>query len=542
MSSTPSPGLPNSPMQSEKSRRYDRQLRLWGDHGQTALERANVCLINAETVGTEILKSLVLPGLGSFTILDPHTVTGEEAGSNFFLSGDSIGRPRGEVAVRLLLEMNHEVRGESRQETVDQVIVSDPDFFSRFHLVIACGLPDKLLSQVSSLCWHSSVPLMAARTSGFLAYLRLQLSEHCVVESHPDNQAHDLRLDQPWPQLATWLEEQARAMETMDLKEHGHTPYPVMLYQAMERWREEHGGSLPTSYREKKELKEKMMAGMRRREGNEEVWEDEENYEEAGRAVNTVVAATTVPSNIRDILEDPAAKAVSASSSSFWVLAHALGEFVAREGRLPVSGVLPDMFSDSERFIQLQGIYRDKASSDVDQVSRKVAQVLESLGRGAESIQEPEVRRFCKEARHLRVQRGSRVGEEFAAPGGDWCDPDLGPDRLYYLVLRAVDRYHDTWGGDPGRTEADTEVDIGRLKTITSSLLTSLGLPTSLQGIDEHVHEVCRYGGSSLHSIAAFLGGSAAQEAIKILTGQFVPVHNSLVYNGVTGAVSTFTI
>ena len=34
MSSTPSPGMPNSPLQSEKDRRYDRQLRLWGDHGQ----------------------------------------------------------------------------------------------------------------------------------------------------------------------------------------------------------------------------------------------------------------------------------------------------------------------------------------------------------------------------------------------------------------------------------------------------------------------------------------------------------------------------
>ena len=42
---------------------------------QAALERASVCLVNAEAVGTEILKSLVLPGLGNFTILDPATVS-----------------------------------------------------------------------------------------------------------------------------------------------------------------------------------------------------------------------------------------------------------------------------------------------------------------------------------------------------------------------------------------------------------------------------------------------------------------------------------
>ena len=36
--------------------------RLWGDHGQSCLELAKVCLINATATGTEILKNLILPG------------------------------------------------------------------------------------------------------------------------------------------------------------------------------------------------------------------------------------------------------------------------------------------------------------------------------------------------------------------------------------------------------------------------------------------------------------------------------------------------
>ena len=157
-------------------------------------------------------------------------------------------------------------------------------------------------------------------------------------------------------------------MPGMTLKDHGHTPYPVMLFAAMQNWRAEHGGSLPANYKEKKALKEMMMLGMRKKEGNDEVWEDEENYEEASRAVNTVGTTTPVPSTTREILDDPAAETMSATSSSFWVLAHALREFVNREGRLPVSGAVPDMFSDSERYIQLQGIYREKAREDMEQV------------------------------------------------------------------------------------------------------------------------------------------------------------------------------
>lgn len=50
---------------SEKERRYDRQLRLWAATGQSALESANVLLVNSGggSMGIEALKNLVLPGL-----------------------------------------------------------------------------------------------------------------------------------------------------------------------------------------------------------------------------------------------------------------------------------------------------------------------------------------------------------------------------------------------------------------------------------------------------------------------------------------------
>lgn len=38
------------------------KCRLWGNHGQVDLEKARICLINANAAGTETLKSMVLPG------------------------------------------------------------------------------------------------------------------------------------------------------------------------------------------------------------------------------------------------------------------------------------------------------------------------------------------------------------------------------------------------------------------------------------------------------------------------------------------------
>lgn len=540
MSSTPSPCLPPSPLQSEKSKRYDRQLRLWGDHGQTALERSNVCLINATATGTEILKCLVLPGLGSFTILDSNNVTGEDAGNNFFLTSDTIGQPRGEVATKLLLEMNHEVRGESRQESVDQVLDEEPDFFNNFSLVIACGMSEKHIFLLATKLRSLNIPFLVVRTSGFLGYIRLQLSEHLIVETHPENAPPDLRLDQPWEALEKWLSEEGSRMDSMDLKDHGHTPYPVMVFRTLKNWRLSHDGNFPGNYKEKKAFKEVMLKGMRKKENNPEIYEDEENFEEGGRAVNSVLVQSVIPSSIREIINDPAAENISSSSMNFWILVHALKEFVCKEGRLPVSGVIPDMFSDSERFIKLQNIYRDKAGQDAEIIQRKVHQVLESLGRSTESISDTEIKRFCRESRFLCIQRGSSLVEDFNSNACNLNFDDPDSDALYYLVLRAVDRYMTQFGTNPGLTEADIELDIGRLKTITTAMLSQMGLNTSPQAIDEHIHEVCRYGGAELHSVAAFIGGSAAHECIKILTGQFIPMNNLVLYNAVTANVSSY--
>ena len=50
--------------------RNDRQLRLWGMHGQARIEATNVLLLNASAVGGEVLKNIVLPGFGKYTIVD----------------------------------------------------------------------------------------------------------------------------------------------------------------------------------------------------------------------------------------------------------------------------------------------------------------------------------------------------------------------------------------------------------------------------------------------------------------------------------------
>lgn len=57
--------------------------RIWGEHGQSSLERARVCVLNCGPTGSEALKNLVLGGIGSFTIVDASKVSPSDLGNNY---------------------------------------------------------------------------------------------------------------------------------------------------------------------------------------------------------------------------------------------------------------------------------------------------------------------------------------------------------------------------------------------------------------------------------------------------------------------------
>jgi hypothetical protein len=50
-------------------------------------------------------------------------------------------------------------------------------------------------------------------------------------------------------------------------------------------------------------------------------------------------------------------------------------------GCLPLRGTIPDMTSDSERYIQLQNIYQQQAANDMAVIRAKVHAYLEEIGR-----------------------------------------------------------------------------------------------------------------------------------------------------------------
>ena len=74
------------------------------------------------------------------------------------------------------------------------------------------------------------------------------------------------------------------------------------------------------------------------------------------------------------------------------------------------------------------------------------------------------------------------------------------------------------------------EEDGALLKSQANALLAEHGVSGAAVS-DDLAGEVCRCAAGELHVVGAVVGAVAAQEAIKLLTGQFVPVGGTLMYN-----------
>jgi len=111
----------------------------------------------------------------------------------------------------------------------------------------------------------------------------------------------------------------------------------------------------------------------------------------------------------------------------------------------------------------------------------------------------------------------------------------------YYIILRGVDRFKTEYRNFPG--VLDVESDIGRLKKSIEKVLNEYSIPVNGVTIkDDYIHEVCRYGGAELHAMAAFMGGCASQEAIKMLTRQYIPIDNLLLFNTMNSTTTQIKI
>ncbi|KAK5117354.1 hypothetical protein LTR62_005971 [Meristemomyces frigidus] len=544
-----------------KQKKYDRQLRLWGATGQMALEESHVLLINngPGVTGVETLKNLVLPGLGDFTILDTAIVSEADLGVNFFLEDASLGKFRAEETVRLLMELNPEVRGHALMEPIETVCM-EQDALAKYNLIItAAPIDPAILARIHTQAQALNIPAFYLHSLAYFSSFSVQLPPAFpIVETHPDpTSTTDLRLLKPWPELSRFAKEKTAGFEegTMSAHDKAHIPWLCLLLHYLEKWKQDHDGKVPEAFKEKTAFRETVRAGDY----------NEENFDEACAAVLKSLNPPTPPSDVRAVLTAPETQTLQHDSSDFWIIAKAINVFYAKYGQLPLPGAVPDMKAVSADYITLQNVYKTKARQDSAEVLATVRELEKPLGRTGPAVSEKEVENFCKGAAHIHLVRGRpqhtaraageeiRFGDRAQALANELANEEslVGLHLAFLAWDEYIATHHssaDKAGGQAlhitGTSESDLEADTEKLTGIAHHLLDTLitEAGTFLEDPDytavktriaNFCTELCRAGGGELHNIASLTGGLLAQEVIKVLVRQYVPVDNTCLFDGI---------
>ncbi|KAI0827220.1 hypothetical protein BC628DRAFT_1318861 [Trametes gibbosa] len=503
-----------SALPDDKTRRYDRQLRIWAASGQAALESSRILLVSSSATSTSILKNLVLPGIGHFSILDSTITTPADAGNNFFLNAsESIGKPRAQEAVPLLHELNESVQGEAVLKDLKHILATEEgrSWLNAFSVVIAHNLDKPTLEKLSALLWANPIgpPLIAVRSAGFLAEFHIQYHEHCVSQSHSET-APSLRITRPFPALLDWA--RSLVWQDMDPTTHSHLPFVVILVRQVDEWRRSHDGNLPKTAAEKKEFKKGIL--------DLKVKIDEENFDEAEAQAWRVWSEPAITSDVQALFSLPppsTSHTARQRHSTFHALLDTLADFTkdpSGPGTLPLTSTLPDMKSDTESYVRLQNLYRQW--SEVEKNKFK-ALFKEKHPEVAENADPEEVDTFVKNSHHLRVLRGKQWGSFDTDRESVVSSLSIAPrEAATHLALSALTNLISR--------DADTSkiTEDALKKEVISIVGTSVELPDE---VDAAVGEVARAPAADLPNMAAFLGGLVAQEAIKMITEQYVPLN-----------------
>lgn len=370
-------------------------------------------------------------------------------------------------------------------------------------------MPSHIRQAISKHAQNHSVPLIYLHCAGFYSYFSTQLpSTFPIVDTHPDpDSIQDLRLLAPWADLSVEVSKLGD-LKGMDDYDHGHIPYILLLLHYLEDWKNSHSGNLPSTFKEKTQFRD-LVREAARTNNNEG---GEENFDEACAAVLKAINPPSVGSGCRDMFAMPACTNLTADSANFWIIANAIKAFYKQHSVLPLPGSLPDMKARSADYINLQNVYKSKARADVSEVLQTVRASEKSLGRQM-AVPEAEIEQFCKNAAHVKVLSGEPL-----------INNRLGQPEVVKALEASLD---DPNALDPHLTPIFMSlVQTDDIDESTNTMLNKLANGNELEEVQRAKH-------AELHNIASLTGGQVAQEAIKLITRQYVPIDNLSIFDGI---------
>ena len=547
--------------------KYDRQTRLWGE-GQILICASKLLCLNSDSLSSEILKNLILSGVGEVTIIDNVKITQVDLKTNFFVDADDIGKPRGEIVLKNLLELNPDVKGNYIEKCSKEYLDDTNNDLSKYDIVIAANLKKEEDNKLNEIAKKKGIRIVIVKSNGLLGYLRIFENYHgnmCLRLM--DNPVADYRLSCPWKELEEYVD--TFDIDKMELIEHKNVPYFVLLLKALSIYRKNKNDpkANPKTKDEKAEFK-KIVEGFKLKVDEDKGEND--NIEEAlgklyycNSSYNNLT--TYKLQNIFDVIEKTEQKEIldkcNIYMKLFFLYFYSLKKFFDKYQSYPLCGSIPDMISSTTNFINLKKIYNSKAEKE----HKEMRELITTEIKENKHLTEEEKKCLDGLVNNLSLDKIDIVDilnknwpqtSLFVYPDnnlekeGKNLDPDQIEEEfqkinfVWYLLFRASDEFQKKNGRYPGQTTDDFKKDVPELFNLVKSEYEGLSNKPDLGNElnENNVFEFCRMGRGDIPPIISIVGSITSQEIIKLITYEFETVNNTVIYDGINVTLSNIKI
>ncbi|KAK4056467.1 E1 ubiquitin-activating protein aos1 [Microbotryomycetes sp. JL221] len=162
----------------EEAALYDRQLRLWGVAAQNRMLTSSVLVYKFKGVAAEVVKNVVLAGVGAVTLLDSNKVNQVDLGANFFLRQQDVGKKRVEAGAPRVSALNPRV---TLTTETDDELLHDQDFISQFNLVVLTDVDAPTVLRVNELTRRLGKKLYVVSSIGMDGWIFADLLQHSFI-------------------------------------------------------------------------------------------------------------------------------------------------------------------------------------------------------------------------------------------------------------------------------------------------------------------------------------------------------------------------
>lgn len=537
--------------------KYDRQTRLWGE-GQILICAARLLCLNSDSCTSEILKNLILSGVGQVTIVDDAKISAEDLKNNFFVDACDINKDRGEITLKNLLELNPDVKGNYIKRNSKEYINDEKIDFKSFDILIATNLNSEENNKLYSIAKKNNLRLVIVKNNGLMNYIRLYENYHGNMNLRLlETPVEDFRLSSPWKELVDFAN--SFNFEKMDLIDHKNVPYFIIIVQALEKFRKNKNNpnANPKNKQEEEEYKNIIKSYMLSTGAEGE----NENIEEALSHHYYAKEYTKNLTNYKmeeifNVIQNTPQKEIFNKSNKymklFFIYFITLKKYFEKYKTYPICGNIPDMISNTSNFIALKQIYNTKAKNEHDEMRKMINDEIKEN----KDLSEEDKKELDKLTNNLTnddidiidiLNKNWPQVSLFVYPDNDFEEEgkNLDPDELedqnhklnfvWYLLFRASDKFMEKNKRYPGQNIDDFKKDVPELFGLLKEEYNKLSNKPDLENLlnEDNTFEFCRMGKGFVPPVVSMVGSIASQEIIKLITYQFETVNNTIIYDGI---------